>query len=118
MEIGPLDPERCARMLAALAAPERLKIVRFLAEGPHNVTEIAAAVGITALNLSHHLTVLKNATLIGAEKQGRFVVYALSPGVLEDAVEAGIPKEALNLGCCRLELPVSECGPSLETSAK
>ena len=118
MELGPLDHEQCARMLAALAAPERLKIVRFLAEGPHNVTEIAAAVGITALNLSHHLTVLKTATLIWAEKQGRFVVYSLCPGVLEDAVEAGVPKEALNLGCCRLELPIAECPASPEVEAK
>jgi hypothetical protein len=27
--------------------------------------------------------------------------------VLEDALDAGIPREALNLGCCRLQLPIS-----------
>jgi DNA-binding transcriptional ArsR family regulator len=99
-------------LLAALAAPERLKVVRFLAGGPHNVTEIATAVGITALNLSHHLTVLKHADLIRRKKQGRFVLYSLRPGVLEAALEAGVPKEALNLGCCRLEMPAGACDPN------
>lgn len=112
MPRDPLQPQKCARLLAALAAPERLKVVRFLADGPHNVTEIAAAVGITPLNLSHHLTVLKGADLIRGKKRGRFVLYSLTPGVLEDALEAGVPKEALNLGCCRLELPAGDCKPA------
>jgi DNA-binding transcriptional ArsR family regulator len=101
----PLQPTRCAELLAALAAPERLKIVRFLADGPHNVTEIAEMLGVPAVNVSHHLTVLKHARLIGGKKRGRFVWYALRPGVLEEAIGAGVPRDALNLGCCRLELP-------------
>jgi len=101
----PLQPQRCAQLLAALAAPERLKIIRFLADGPHNVTEIADMLGIAAVNVSHHLNVLRNSRLIRGKKDGRFVWYSLCPGVLEEVVEAGVPKEALNLGCCRLELP-------------
>lgn len=104
----PLQPRRCAELLAALAAPERLKIVRFLADGPRNVTQIAEMLAIPAVNVSHHLTVLKQARLIRGRKQGRFVWYSLGPGVLEEAVEAGVPREALNLGCCRLELPCDE----------
>lgn len=103
----PLQPERCAQLLAALAAPERLKIVRFLADGPHNVTEIAEMLAIPAVNVSHHLTVLKHAQLIQGKKRGRFVWYALLPDILEEVVEAGIPCEALNLGCCRIELPLN-----------
>jgi len=102
----PLDPQRCARLLSALAAPERLKIVRFLADGPQNVTAIADMLKLkNVVNVSHHLTVLKHSGLIRGKKQGRFVLYSLRPGVLEDAVEAGVPKDALNLGCCRIEMP-------------
>jgi DNA-binding transcriptional ArsR family regulator len=101
----PLDPQKCAQLLAALAAPERLKIVRFLTDGPRNVTEIADMLKIAAVNVSHHLNVLKHASLIRGKKNGRFVHYSLCPGVLDEAVEAGIPQDALNLGCCRLELP-------------
>jgi DNA-binding transcriptional ArsR family regulator len=107
----PLQPQRCAELLSALAAPERLRIVRFLADGPHNVTEIADMLGIPAVNVSHHLTVLKHAKLIRGKKQGRFVLYSLEPGVLEEAVGAGVPKDALNLGCCRIELPLGDSQP-------
>jgi DNA-binding transcriptional ArsR family regulator len=101
----PLQPQRCAELLAALAAPERLKIVRLLADGPHNVTQITDALRIPPLNVSHHLTVLKNARLIQSEKRGRFVIYSLCDGVLHEVVEAGVPKESLNLGCCQIVLP-------------
>jgi DNA-binding transcriptional ArsR family regulator len=104
----PLQPERCAQLLAALAAPERLKIVRFLADGPRTVTEIADMLGVPAVNVSHHLTVLKHAALIGGKKEGRFVWYSLQPDVLEQVIEAGVPKEALNLGCCQVVLPAHE----------
>jgi DNA-binding transcriptional ArsR family regulator len=106
----PLEPQKCAQLLAALAAPERLKVIRFLADGPRNVTEIAEELRIAPVNLSHHLTVLKHAALIRGKKQGRFVWYSLRPGILEDAVAAGIPRGALNLGCCRLEIPAEPGG--------
>lgn len=106
----PLQPKRCAELLGALAAPERLNIVRLLSDGARNVTEIIAALAIKPLNVSHHLSVLKNAGLIKGDKKGRFVWYALRPGVLEDAVGAGVPREALNLGCCKLELPCDAGG--------
>ena len=92
---------RCAR-------PERLKIVQLLADGERNVTQITESLHIPPLNVSHHLTVLKTAGLIRGEKRGRFVWYQLKPGVLEEAVGAGVPKEALNLGCCRIEFPLSK----------
>jgi hypothetical protein len=57
------------------------------------------------VNVSHHLNVLKHARLIQGKKQGRFVRYSLCPGVLAEVIEAGIPKEALNLGCCKILLP-------------
>jgi DNA-binding transcriptional ArsR family regulator len=112
----PLNPQKCAQLLSALAAPERLKIVRFLAEGPHNVTEIAEMLEVAPVNVSHHLAVLKFSGLITGKKKGRFVLYSLRPGVLEDAVEVGIPKDALNLGCCRIELPLSDAPKKIEAT--
>ncbi len=110
MAKDPLQPRRCAELLSALAAPERLKIVRFLADGPRCVSDIADMLAVPPVNVSHHLTVLKHAGLIRGTKSGRFVHYSLSPGVLEDAAAAGVPKDALNLGCCRLELPGNRAG--------
>src|SRR5262249_14907002 len=91
-----------------LAAPERLKIVRFLVDGPHNVTEIADMLAIPAVNVSHHLNVLKVSRLIQGKKKGRFVWYSLRAGGLEGGVAGGVPGEALNLGCCQIVLPIGE----------
>jgi DNA-binding transcriptional ArsR family regulator len=97
----PLQPQLCAERLAALAAPERLKIVRFLRDGPRNVGEIAKMLETAPVNVSHHLSVLKAANIIRGKKQGRFILYSLIPGVLE--VDKTL--DHLNLGCCRLEIP-------------
>ena len=60
MAKDPLDPSRCAKLLSALAAPERLKIVRFLADGAQNVTAIADMLRLkNVVNVSHHLAVLE-----------------------------------------------------------
>ncbi len=100
----PLDPPRCAQMLAALAAPERLRIVRYLRNGAKNVGAIAEMLDTAPVNVSHHLSVLKHAGIIEGDKQGRFIYYALRPGLFQDDDELdGI--EHLNLGCCRLEVP-------------
>jgi DNA-binding transcriptional ArsR family regulator len=90
-----------------LAAPERLRIVHFLRGGPRNVTEIADMLRTAAVNVSHHMHVLLTAGLVHREKQGRFVLYSLVPGVFETDDQEGA-HDHLNLGCCRLELPSSE----------
>jgi DNA-binding transcriptional ArsR family regulator len=107
----PLQPERCAEVLAALAAPERLRIIRLLAEGERNVSEIIEGAMIPALNVSHHLTVLKHAKLVKAVKRGRFVIYSITPQVLDEVVSSGIPKDALDLGCCQLVFPTKKACP-------
>jgi ArsR family transcriptional regulator len=102
----PLQPERCARLLRALADPERLRIISCLRHGPRNVGEIAACVGAEVVNVSHHLGVLRHAGVVQDEKQGRFVVYRLHPDVFHPADDApGCGR--LDLGCCRLEIPAA-----------
>jgi DNA-binding transcriptional ArsR family regulator len=99
----PLQPSLCAKMLAALAAPERLQIIRFLRDGPRNVGDIAKMLRTWMVNTSHHLSVLKVAGLIQAEKRGRFVFYSVVPGVLQ--LDSGASIDHVNLGCCQLSLP-------------
>lgn len=98
----PLQPEHCAQKLAALAAPERLLVVRFLRDGRRNVTEIAEMLQVSAVNVAHHMRVLMTADLVNRQKEGRFVYYSLAPGVLDAEVPDG--SNHLDLGCCRLEL--------------
>jgi DNA-binding transcriptional ArsR family regulator len=94
----------------ALAAPERLRIVHFLRQGPRNVGQIADMLNTPLVNVSHHMHVLNEAGLVQREKKGRFVLYSLLPGLLELDDQGGCCQEHLNLGCCRLELPVEDEG--------
>jgi DNA-binding transcriptional ArsR family regulator len=91
-------------MLAALAAPERLRIVNLLREGPRTVSDIAGLLKEPIVNVSHHLTVLRHAKLVRSARKGRFRVYSLAPDVFRPADDAG----HINLGCCRIEIPKGE----------
>jgi len=104
-----LEPDRCARLLKAMADPERLKIVQFLRAGPKNVGEIAAELGEEIVNVSHHLGVLRNAGIALDKRHGRFIVYRLHPDVFQTGPKTG-KAEHLDFGCCRLEIPAVEEG--------
>ena len=103
-----LEPDRCAKLLAALATPERLKIIRILASGPRHVSDIAAVLGLPAVNVSHHLKVLEGSGLVEGKKQGRFVRYSFCEGILErvPALAEEECSEAINLGCCKILVPL------------
>ena len=92
-----LQPEHCAELLKALAEPLRLRIVDALRGGPRNVSEIAETLGVEMMTASHHLGILKNSGLVERQKQGRFAVYKLRPGVST--------RGQIDLGCCQLKLP-------------
>ncbi len=66
-----------AEFLQALGEPNRIAIVKKLATGSKNVTELARLLGVEIVNVSHHLGVLRQAKVVTDEKHGRFVVYSL-----------------------------------------
>jgi DNA-binding transcriptional ArsR family regulator len=101
---NPIRPQQCAQKLHALAAPERLRIICFLRDGARNVTELAEMLDTSLVNVSHHITVLRQAGIVCRHKSGRFAYYSLTPGILQrDAVNDTV--EYFDLGCCRLEVP-------------
>jgi ArsR family transcriptional regulator len=98
----PLQSDRCAGLLKALADPERLRIVQSLRAGPKNVSELVSALKDEIANVSHHLKVLRRAGLVVATKQGKYVVYSLHPDVFRSRNRKS--RDAFDLGCCRLDL--------------
>ena len=101
-----LQSDRCARLLRAVADPDRLKIVECLRSGAKNVGEIAEALHAEVVNVSHHLGVLRNAGIALDERHGRFIVYRLNPEVFQPDADQE-QSEHLDFGCCRLEIPNS-----------
>ena len=68
----------------ALADPTRRKILELLKKGDMNAGEIAEEFNMTKPSISNHLSILKQADLVDAEKQGQNVIYSLKTSVLED----------------------------------
>jgi len=74
------DPD--IRLLAALADPTRLAIVRELADS----TEVCACdfgscCDVSQPTVSHHLKVLREAGVIVGERRGTWIMYRLAPDV-------------------------------------
>ena len=99
-----LQPELCAKLLRALADPERLRLIQCLRSGPLNVGDLAARIDDEVVNVSHHLGVLRHSGLLLDEKQGRFVIYRLNPEFFPEA-SGRKGTNCIDLGCCQLDLP-------------
>ncbi len=91
------DKVSCAELLRALADETRLAVVRQLFQGAKHVQEINATLQVEQTLLSHHLKVLREIGIVEAHRDGRCVLYRLSP-----LVEAKRQGQAIDLGCCRL----------------
>ncbi len=67
-----------AEVLKTLANPRRLDIIHRLAQGPCEVGRLAEELGASQPNISQHLSVLRTAGLVEAEREGRGVRYRLT----------------------------------------
>lgn len=71
----------------ALADPTRREIIRLLRGGPRTSGEIADRFDSSWATISRHLSILKDARLILAERDGQFIRYELNMTVFQDAVD-------------------------------
>lgn len=72
---------------SALADPTRRKILSLLKVRDMNAGEIAEQFNMTKPSISHHLSLLKQAGLVTAEKHGQNVVYSLNLSVVEEMLQ-------------------------------
>jgi DNA-binding transcriptional ArsR family regulator len=66
-----------AEIFKALGHPARLAMVQALGDGEQCVCDLQAVVGSDMSTVSKHLTVLRHAGLVDAEKRGKQVFYSL-----------------------------------------
>ena len=94
--------ENCAKLLQALAEPNRIRIIDCLRTGSKNVTELANLLKVEIVNVSHHLGVLKSGGLVESKKDGRFVIYSLHDKYFDNA---NAKVTHVDLGWCKIEIP-------------
>ncbi|MFM7652913.1 MAG: ArsR/SmtB family transcription factor [Vulcanococcus sp.] len=75
--------DQARQLLKALADPIRLDVVQALTQGERCVCELTEQLGLAQSRLSFHLRVMREAELIEAREQGRWVYYRLRPEAIE-----------------------------------
>ncbi|MER6996512.1 DUF5937 family protein [Streptomyces sp. NPDC000410] len=74
---GPASVEVLKLRMEALAHPMRMRLCRNLARASYSTGELADSHGITAPEVSRHLSVLKKAGLVTTRRRGRYVLHQL-----------------------------------------
>jgi DNA-binding transcriptional ArsR family regulator len=69
---------------AAIADPTRRGLIETLAEGPATATRLAGGLPITRQAVSKHLSILRDASLVGSRRSGRETIYTLQPDPLRE----------------------------------
>ncbi|MBM7856005.1 DNA-binding transcriptional ArsR family regulator [Desulfohalotomaculum tongense] len=71
------DLSQLAKLFKVLGDETRTKILYILAKEEMCVCDIAAILGSTVSNVSHHLRLLRSASLVRCRREGKVVYYAL-----------------------------------------
>ena len=85
-----IPQERRTAILKALADPRRFEVLERIAGSSCAVTcsQTLADLPIAAATLSHHLKELESAGLIRVQREGKYHLLSLQPGVLETVAAA------------------------------
>ena len=72
----------------AMAYEHRLELLELVAQGERSVETLAEACGLSIANTSQHLQHLRRAGLVGARRDGKFVLYTLADDTVLAAISA------------------------------
>ena len=76
-----------ANICEGLADPTRILILYTLDEKARNVTELAAALGVTQPTTSRHLKMLRDRGMVIAERKAQAVIYSLTDRRVIEALD-------------------------------
>lgn len=88
------------KVFKALGEESRLKIVESLFGSELSVSEITENTGIQYSQVSHHLSVLRNAGIVSDLRAGKYVVYKINPDLLNRESKK---KRSLDFNFCTIE---------------
>jgi ArsR family transcriptional regulator len=76
-----------ANVCKGLGDPKRLLIISCLRDGERSVGDICEELGLPQSNVSQHLGILRDKSLVKARKDGQFVYYSLSSEKIAQAMD-------------------------------
>lgn len=86
--LGETSARDSARILKALADPNRLRLLSIVKNGPADgtcVCDLTEPLQLGQPTVSHHLKILVDSGLLAREKRGTWAYYTLKPNALENA---------------------------------
>lgn len=81
-QLGDAMLELIASRFRALGEPLRLKILNILMQGEQTVSQLVETCGSGQANISKHLSVLKDAGMVGTRRQGLHTFCSISDPVI------------------------------------
>jgi ArsR family transcriptional regulator, repressor of sdpIR and other operons len=87
-----------SNVFRALADPTRRQVLALLRERPMSAGDLADRFDVSKPTMSAHFSVLREAGLIDASKQGKSILYSLRMSVLEEALMGLAQTVGLDLG--------------------
>lgn len=100
-----VEDEALARFFHGLADLTRVRILRFLLDGPKTAGEIVRHIGRHQPSVSAHLTCLRFCGYVEARRRGRNVVYELIDRDVRRIMEMGgryLDRNAERIAACRI----------------
>ena len=76
-----------ATISKTLANPIRLAILHILKDGEKNVNDLTDIIGISQSNLSQHLALMRQISIVNTRKQGTSVFYSVSNPKINEACD-------------------------------
>lgn len=92
MPLRQMVVEEVAGFFGILAHPTRIRILKLLSSGEHDVSEIRLRLGIPASNASQHLALLRSHRLVAVRREGTRLFYCL-----RDPRVSGLVDQALDI---------------------
>jgi DNA-binding transcriptional ArsR family regulator len=109
--------DKVVKMLSALSDATRLRIYLLLLEGDLCVCELGSILNIEQSRISHGLRILREADLIDSRREGKWIIYSVSPKTVESEIIQGLKKEVeltasdrRKIAKCRGESIRGKCG--------
>lgn len=102
---APADDDVLARFFHGLADPTRVRILRYLLDGPKTAGDIVRHIGRHQPSISAHLTCLRFCGYVEARREGRNVWYELIDPQVRRIVEMGeryLERNEARIVACRV----------------
>lgn len=86
-DLSPLALELIASRFRALSEPVRLRLLNLLMQAEHTVGQLVEASGSGQANVSKHLSVLREAGMIGMRKEGLTTICYIADPIVNELCE-------------------------------